>query len=125
MELSQPRKPWGYNLLMEIRGCELEVMQSKEKLQEYVIKLCKLIDMVRFGDCIIHGPFGEGNKSGLSLIQMIETSNITGHFADDEKISFIDIFSCKPYDINKVIAYTLECFSSTECVSHYVLRGFK
>jgi S-adenosylmethionine/arginine decarboxylase-like enzyme len=41
--------------------------------------------------------FGEGNKSGYTLVQLIETSNITGHFCDESGDAYLDIFSCKHF----------------------------
>jgi S-adenosylmethionine/arginine decarboxylase-like enzyme len=47
--------------------------------------------------------FGEGNKRGYTLIQLIETSNIAGHFCEETNDLYLDIFSCKPYDINEAV----------------------
>jgi S-adenosylmethionine/arginine decarboxylase-like enzyme len=50
--------------------------------------------MKAYGSPIIK-LFGEGNKSGYTLVQLIETSNITGHFCDESGDAYLDIFSCK------------------------------
>lgn len=50
---------------------------------------------------VIH--FGSGNKAGYTLVQLIETSNITGHFCDDSGDAYLDIFSCKDYSEKEVL----------------------
>ena len=45
---------------------------------------------------IIH--FGEGDKFGYTLVTLLSTSNLTGHWSEDMNSGFIDCFSCKDYD---------------------------
>ena len=42
--------------------------------------------------------FGEGNKKGYTLIQLIKTSCISAHFVEQTNDIYLDIFSCKPFD---------------------------
>jgi len=114
-------KPWGYSLQLELKSCDPTIIRSKEKIQEYVIKLCKEIDMVRHGDVIIE-HFGSGNKEGYTMVQLIETSNITAHFANDTDTSYIDIFSCKEYNPGAVLKFSMEFFGSNEASSDFRLR---
>ncbi len=46
--------------------------------------------------------FGTGNKKGYTLVQLIETSNITGHFVEETDDMYLDVFSCKAFDPRKV-----------------------
>ena len=41
--------------------------------------------------------------AGYSLVQLIETSAITGHFCDVSGDAYIDIFSCKDFDADAAI----------------------
>jgi len=43
--------------------------------------------------------FGSGNKKGYTLVQLIETSNICAHFVEETDDMYLDIFSCKKFDI--------------------------
>lgn len=105
---------WGKSATIDLGKCDPAIIRSKEKIQEYVIQLCKLIDMVRYGDCqIVH--FGSGNKEGFSMVQLIETSCITAHFANDINAAFIDIFSCKEFDTQAVAAFSHKFFDADSC----------
>ena len=71
-------------------------------IKTFTSELVALLDMKTYGPChVVH--FGEDEKvAGFSMFQLIETSNISGHFANQSCTAYIDIFSCKPY--NRAIA---------------------
>jgi S-adenosylmethionine/arginine decarboxylase-like enzyme len=57
--------------------------------------------MVPFGEPQVQ-HFGSGNKAGYTLVQLIETSNITAHFVEETDDIYLDVFSCKPFNPNDV-----------------------
>jgi S-adenosylmethionine decarboxylase len=89
---------WGQSLSIDLGGCNDYLLTNPEKLKEFSKKICKEIDMVPFGEPIIH-RFGEGSLEGYSMMQFIMTSSITVHLDEVEKRAFIDIFSCKRFDV--------------------------
>ncbi|NGX32812.1 MAG: hypothetical protein K1060chlam4_00865, partial [Candidatus Anoxychlamydiales bacterium] len=42
------------------------------------------------------------DAAGFSFVQLIETSSITGHLVDKNGDAYIDIFSCKEFEIDPV-----------------------
>jgi len=56
-------------------------------------------------------------------VQLIETSLISGHFANITNNAYLDIFSCKYYDPSVVVEFTKNFFKSKEVKMHYILRG--
>lgn len=91
---------WGYHLILDCKGCDPGKIKDANNIGLFVKNLIKEIDMKAFGEPIIE-HFGSHNPmvAGYSLMQLIETSSITGHFAEGTGDAYIDIFSCKPYDI--------------------------
>lgn len=90
---------WGYHLLINGRKGNTKLIADVDHVAAFVEELVDKIDMVAYGDLWIdrfatHDP----SKAGISFCQMIETSNITGHFAENTGDYYVDIFSCKPYD---------------------------
>ena len=61
-------------------------------------------------------------KSGWSVAQLIYTSTITCHFTDESGDFYLDVFSCKEFEIEKVIECVDEFFSPLETKSRYLLR---
>ena len=105
-----PEGSWGISSSVDVKNCSPIIIRSAELIKEYVTQLCDLIEMKRFGDCqVVH--FGEDEKvAGFSMVQLIETSLISGHFANATNSAYIDIFSCKTYDPAVVAAFTKEFF---------------
>jgi S-adenosylmethionine/arginine decarboxylase-like enzyme len=92
----QPR-PWGYHLIIDAANCNPEAIRSKATITKFAKDLVKSIQMVAFGSPrVVH--FGSGHTTGYTLIQLIQTSCITAHFAEDTNSIFFDCFSCKTFD---------------------------
>jgi S-adenosylmethionine/arginine decarboxylase-like enzyme len=117
------KKIFGYALMLDLQGCDLGVMRSKAKLKRYVDELCKVIDMKKYGSTLIK-YFGlqKPHTKGYSLMQFIETSSVTGHFSEHWRISYIDIFSCKPFDHNVAKSFTKKYFGAKSVKSRFVVR---
>lgn len=117
------KNTFGYELVLDLKGCDKKVLTSRKKLQEYVDKLCKLIKMVKYGKTLIP-YFGTGKDftAGYSLVQLIETSSITGHFSDFWETAYINIFSCQPYDKEKAKEFTRKFFKAKKLKNRYLIR---
>ncbi len=117
------KKVFGYELVLDLQECDINVMSSAKKLQEYVDTLCKLIKMKKYGKCLLP-YFGEKKAftKGYSLVQLIETSSITGHFSEYWRTSYINIFSCKEYDHNLAKKFTKEFFGAKKVKARFLVR---
>jgi len=117
---SSRKIPWGWSTVLDLKKCNYKVRNEKD-IKDFVYQLCDLIDMKRFGECkVVH--FGTGNKSGYSMVQLIETSNITGHFCDEDSSAYIDIFSCKKYDEIEMEKFTKKFFNAESYISKTICR---
>lgn len=103
LNISEPEKnsgaaPWGWHLVLNLYECNLHLITSAEVIRKFVIELCDLINMCRFGGPLIVN-FGENPRvAGYSLVQLIETSNICAHFVNDSAAVYLDVFSCKKFN---------------------------
>ncbi len=114
-------KAWGLSTSVDLQDCHPETIQDRKHIEAYVIALCELIGMKRYGECqIVH--FGEGRVAGYSMIQLIETSLISGHFANDTNRAYLDIFSCKGYDPKIVEAFSKKFFGAQTSTSSMTFR---
>jgi len=113
---------WGVASAIDIYGCDPETIRDRDAIQRFVIELCDLIEMKRFGDTlIVH--FGEDEKvAGYSMVQLIETSLISAHFANLTNAVYLDVFSCKPYDTEVVREYAQRFFGGATSTINVTLR---
>ena len=113
---------WGIASSFDIYNCDSEAIRNAEKIQQFVIELCDLIEMKRFGETKIVN-FGEDERvAGYSMVQLIETSLISAHFANLTNAVYLDVFSCKPYDPEIVADFAKRFFAGSHCVTHSNLR---
>ena len=90
-------------------------------IADFAKTLVERIDMKAYGEPqVIH--FGEDDKQGFTLVQLIETSNICGHFCDDTGNFYLDVFSCKPYDRTVVRALVQEFFEPKRITERFLER---
>jgi len=114
--------PWGLLTSLDIYECKPYIIREAEKIKQYVIELCDLIGMKRFGDCQI-AYFGKDERvDGYSMAQLIETSLISGHFANLTNAAYIDIFSCSPYEPEKAAQFSKEFFEAKSIEIHVTKR---
>jgi|SRR5882757_8841620 len=114
---------WGWHLLLDIQSCDIESIKSKENLKNFLTVLVKRIEMVSFGPPMIeHFATHDPEKAGYSIVQLIETSNITGHFVDKTGDAYIDVFSCLQFQPDDVIAVVQEFFAPLKITDKMILR---
>jgi S-adenosylmethionine/arginine decarboxylase-like enzyme len=120
--IQEASTPWGLLTSLDLYGCNPETIRSAEEIKRFVVELCERIDMKRFGECqVVH--FGQDERvAGYSMVQLIETSLISGHFANHSHAAYIDIFSCKPYDPDDVAEFTRKFFEAEFVEAHVARR---
>lgn len=113
---------WGYHLMLDISGCN-ENIKNKEVIYKFSKDLVEKIDMVAYGEPIIEFMLPDDPKQGITLMQLITTSNICAHFVDKDMTGYLDIFSCKPFDINVAQEVVRNFFEPKKIRVNYITRN--
>jgi len=97
MNEAKAKNAWGIASSIDIYNCNPQMIRDADVIRNFVVELCDLIEMKRFGETqVVH--FGEDERvAGYSMVQLIETSLISAHFANLTNAVYLDVFSCKPY----------------------------
>jgi len=114
-------KAWGLCTAVDLQDCQPDLIRNADHIRRYVVELCDLIDMKRFGDCQVV-DFGSGRVAGYSMVQLISTSLISGHFANDTNNAYLDVFSCKGYDPAVVEEFSKCFFGARRSTATVTLR---
>jgi S-adenosylmethionine/arginine decarboxylase-like enzyme/Fe-S-cluster containining protein len=94
---------WGYHLIVDAAKCNENIL-TEQGLHSFLEDLTETIDMIAYGEPIIkHFAEHLPEAAGFSIVQLIETSAITGHFSDKNKDAYLDIFSCKWFSKEKAL----------------------
>ena len=122
MEMAIEQKVWGMASSIDIYNCNPIKIRNADEIRRFVVELCDLIEMKRFGETqVVH--FGEDERvSGYSMVQLIETSLISAHFANLTNATYLDVFSCKPYSPERVKAFAQDFFGGSRSTLHVALR---
>ena len=116
------RNAWGIASSIDIYNCNPDTIRDADEIRRFVAELCDLIEMKRFQDTLVVN-FGEDERvAGFSMVQLIETSLISAHFANMTNATYLDVFSCKPYDPFVVEQFAMNFFGGTHCQTHAKLR---
>ena len=90
---------WGKHVIIDMSAGDKERVRSATHIRRFVETLVETIGMKAYGPPVLeHFAEHVPEAAGYSLVQLVETSAITGHFCDCSGDAYIDIFSCKDID---------------------------
>ena len=119
---------YGYELIMDLQGCDVSLF-NRHDLKLYLIRLCEKIDMIRadlhFWDYDTEEEMMSQPEhlAGTSACQFIFTSNIVIHTLNKLGDCYMNIFSCKRFDEDKAMEFTMEYFNASHCEEQFIERG--
>lgn len=113
---------WGIASAIDLYECDPDLIRDAAAIRRFVVELCDLIEMKRFGETqVVH--FGEDERvAGFSMVQLIETSLISAHFANLTNAVYLDVFSCKPYEPEVVREFAQRFFGASESSVQVAMR---
>ena len=114
---------YGIETVIDLHECDGEIISSEQKLRAYLRKIVRLLDMVAYGQPIVERfGFNAEHTAGYSIVQLIETSSITGHFSEAFRSAHINIFSCKAYDTRAACEFTRRFFGAADATARVLKR---
>lgn len=108
---------FGLECSLDLYECDPKIIRDEGYIKLFLTQICDLIDMRRYGlPIVVH--FGDDPKvTGYSALQLIETSLISGHFANQTNAAYINIFSCKAFDPQLAENFCKDFFKAKRCES--------
>lgn len=117
--------PWGYQLSLDLFGCDFDDCCDLDKGYEYLDKLCVHLDMTKqtqpyiFKTCEVAFPGKPGYSGWVPIIE----SGIQIHTSAHKNFISIDVYSCTAFDTEDVIEFTRGWFRPDKIDSVLVPRG--
>lgn len=114
---------WGYHVMMDCWNANRVSMQSRATVEQFIKELVKRIDMEPIGEPWIEYTAGhDPTKAGFTATQIIVTSSIVAHFVDETGSIYLDVFSCKNFDIETVEQVVDQYFQPERIRVNFVTR---
>ena len=118
------QKSFGPHLTLDLTGCPKEILENYELHFDYLKTLPEMIGMTPIIQPYVFPYSGlVPEDRGITGIVIIAESHLSVHSFQEKNYTFIDIFSCKDFDVYKALEYTLELFKPTSFTKNIVERG--
>ena len=122
--MSEHQPIWGQHLILDLAGCPTALLKDGDNLRKWVKDLVDTIKMKAYGEPQLeHFATHSFDAAGYTLLQLIETSNICAHFAENLGQVYIDIFSCKSFNNEDAVAVCRKYFEPELIEQHVLERG--
>ena len=116
---------FGPHLTLDLSGC------AREKLTSLKLVYAVLDDLpTHMGMTKLIPPYAMEYKEGkvptdwgVTGFVVIAESHISIHTFPEKGYVFIDLFSCKPFEIERAIKYLRDIFQPQKCAMNLVSRG--
>ena len=122
--MSDEVRIWGQHLILDLSGCPRERLVDGSHIREWIAELVAAIKMKAYGEPILeHFATHSYDAAGYTLLQLIETSNICAHFAENLGQIYIDVFSCKRFDTQTAVSVCRKYFAPLHIELREIERG--
>ena len=115
----------GSHLTLDCTGCNSEKISNIEIINHFLNELPQILGMRKIIDPVVLKYEWDNNswdKGGISAFVMIAESHISIHTFPKAKLLTADIYSCKPFDIEKTIWKFENIFKPTKIKKNIIKR---
>ena len=118
---------YGKELILDLHNCDATRF-NKMSLDKFFVDLAELTDMElckRYWWTMDECPpewRDIPHLNGISAVQFISTSNFTIHTLTDLKAVYLNIFTCKDFDVFEAVYFTRQFFSGDVVTCETIVR---
>lgn len=118
------KNAWGLSCAFDFKNADNNKISSPEIVKDFIVHLCEAIKMKAYGEPWIEKFASHDHRLyGITILQAIETSSITAHFAENIGEIYLDVFSCAEYDPKDVLKFTENFFQCQGRIVNSSERG--
>jgi S-adenosylmethionine decarboxylase len=115
---------FGPHLTLDLVDCPEEILKNYDLHFNYLKTLPEIINMTPITQPYVFPYSGlVPEDKGITGIVIIAESHLSIHSFQEKRYSFIDIFSCKDFDVTQALKWTLEVFQPRSYKMNVVERG--
>jgi len=115
---------YGPHLMLDLGECNAEILDDLDACFEILNVLPEKIGMTKITRPYVFRYSGLiPEDEGITGMTIIAESHISLHTYPKKNFLFVDIFSCKPFDVEGARDYIVQFFQSKSPVVHVLERG--
>jgi S-adenosylmethionine decarboxylase len=126
MEVSMEMKKenFGPHLMLDLRKCDTDKLKDYELVFNVLNELPENIGMTKITQPYVFPYRGlVPEDKGITGTVIIAESHISIHTFQEKDYCFVDVFSCKDFDVDYAEKYIVKAFDSKQYDKHVVQRG--
>ena len=115
---------FGPHLTLDLIGCPKEILQDYNLHFNLLKELPEMIGMTPITQPYVFPYSGlVPEDRGITGIVIIAESHLSVHSFEDKGYTFIDMFSCKPFDVEKAEKFIIDLFKPEKVERNLIQRG--
>lgn len=120
------RKAFGYHLMLDCYRCAPDKLDCIDACYEFLERLVDEIGAEKQTQpYVFRTPEHFKGKEGLSGWVPIVESGISIHTLTGSRFISLDVYSCRQFNNDQIMAFTKQFFEPEEIESNFILRGKK
>lgn len=118
------KEAFGPHITIDLKGCPKNVLSNYNLHFDFLKSLPTLIQMTPITQPYVFPYSGlVPEDKGITGIVIIAESHISIHSFEEKGFAFIDIFSCKEFDVDKAVKIIIDTFKPESYDLNVVKRG--
>jgi S-adenosylmethionine decarboxylase len=115
---------YGPHLMLDLNDCNSAILDDLEACFRLLNELPEKIGMTKITQPYVFRYSGLVTEDeGITGVTIIAESHISLHTYPKKNFVFVDIFSCKPFDVEGARDYVVQFFQSKSPLVHIQERG--
>jgi S-adenosylmethionine decarboxylase len=115
---------YGPHLMLDLNDCDSAILDDLEACFRLLNELPEKIGMTKITQPYVFRYSGlVSEDEGITGVTIIAESHISLHTYPQKNFVFVDIFSCKPFDVEGARDYVVQFFQSKSPSVHVQERG--
>jgi len=119
------KKGYGPHLTYDGYECPPLPLENMQLVFQFLSKMPEILDMHKLTQpyTLFYDGADKPDDYGVTGVVVIAESHISIHTYPHDKTFFLDVFSCKPFDTEKALAFIRETFKAGKEDVNLVVRG--
>lgn len=123
--IEEIKKGYGPHLTYDGYNCPTDPLNNMQLVFQFLSKMPEVLGMHKLTQpyTLFYDGGGIAEDYGVTGVVIIAESHISIHTYPHDKTFFLDVFSCRPFDVEKTLTFVRETFKAEKEDINVVVRG--
>lgn len=121
---NKSERGYGPHLMLDLNDCDPRILDDLDLCFKFLDAVPEKLSMTKITSPYVFRYAGlVPEEQGITGVVVIAESHVSLHTYPIKHYAFVDIFSCKPFEVEMAKQFCAEYFSSKTNTDHLVVRG--